>query len=142
MKLYRLLPLLFIAGCSSKPEPADHAFRHQLTDEGTVLFTLSYFGNDDERRGGDAKSREGRGKGGGRGGRGGERGGPGGSRGDRDAMDPEQHAEMAAERSSAKLIPLLESELDQRGLCLEGYEILEQRPTAKGIALQGQCPQG
>ncbi|WP_298445142.1 hypothetical protein [uncultured Ferrimonas sp.] len=33
----------------------------------------------------------------------------------------------------------LEKELDQRQLCLQGYQIMERRPTAKGITLAGRC---
>ena len=145
--LIPLMPLLLAVGCSSKPEPVDHVFRHQLNAEGNVVFTLSYFGGQGDERskadrsGGERGERGGRG---GRGGKGGGRGGPGGpgGEGDRESRDEQGAVPGARGMSDGALMMLLENELDAHGICFDGYDILEQRPTANGVALKGTCDAG
>ncbi|GAA4902102.1 hypothetical protein [Ferrimonas pelagia] len=147
MKVWLFTVPLLLVGCASQPEPVDHAFQHGLNAQGTPTFTFSYFG----ARNGEGRDGASGGKGAGpqaqeggrrgQGGRGsGERGGGkrgGGERGtDGKSSGPVPSGEGL---THGQLMLLLEQELDAHQLCSQGYEILEQRPTANGVALRGTC---
>ncbi|GAA5190340.1 hypothetical protein [Ferrimonas gelatinilytica] len=121
MRLLLALGLSLLAGCAQRPDtiaPRDYAFSAQ-SDTSPNRFRLTYFGPPEPpRRNMDPTPSPRQGVSG---------------------EAPESLPGQGNLISDHQLFTLLEQELDQRHLCLQGYRILSRRPTARGVTMEGQC---
>ncbi|MBY5992536.1 hypothetical protein [Ferrimonas balearica] len=131
-----LLSLSLLTACASDPSP-NHQFYTESGPNGLHFTLVHYSESEADAERGPAPAQAENGKGSHRGGKGGgrrvseqERGGQ-----SRTAKDTVPKGAI----DDRTLMALLEQELDQRQLCLEGYRIIEQRPTQHGVVLQGHC---
>ncbi|MBY6017740.1 hypothetical protein KUW04_08130 [Halomonas denitrificans] len=135
-----LVSVSLLAACANSPSP-NHQFYTESGPDG-LHFTLVHYSDPDT----EAKARpappqadNGRGSRRGGGGKGGERERGGRERGTPPPSDTASSAVPQGGIDDHTLMALLEQELDQRQLCLDGYRILEQRPTQRGVLLRGHC---
>lgn len=131
--LFLVIVIFQLTACSTKPK-TNHLFSTNSDASGTIHFQLNYFGEQGTTERAEAKPRKQKREKGPKG------GAPKGQRSSRENSDND--APVPSYRGLTEehqLTALLEQELDQRKLCLNGYQIIEQRPTQNGLVIVGKC---